>query len=269
MADWTLADLMSALPVLESLEPAESQQKLPILLQKVGENVKNFFDTFPNTTARERITLQLLDWKDQPFRQQEERFNYLDLSLPVKNDVGLKEYRTDAKGQPAAPTPLGKGFVSTGFASMVVYFHPAYLSDTEFRYLGRQLMDGHETEVVLFAQIPGKAPAKETLKTQTRSIQILVQGLAWIDPTSYQIIRMRTDLLRPQGDMDLKKQTTESRFTEVHFKESGRVLWLPVEVTVTVNWQGQLYRNRHDYSDFRLFSVETQDRSQAARRAPD
>jgi len=269
MTDWTLAELMSARPELEGLKTAESQQGLPILLQKVGENVKYFFDTFPDTTAREQITLELLDWKGQPFKQQKELFNYLDLSLPVKNDVGLEEYRTDAKGRRAEPAPMGNGFVSKGFASMVVYFHPTHLSDTEFRDLGRQLMDGRETEVILFSQIPGKAPPKETLKTSTRSIPILVQGLAWIDPTRYQIIRMRTDLLRPQGDLDLKKQTTKSRFTEVHFKESPLVLWLPAEVTVTVDWQGQIYRNRHDYSDFRLFRVEIPDRSKTAQSAPD
>ncbi|MGA3323327.1 MAG: VWA domain-containing protein [Terriglobia bacterium] len=269
MADWTLAELMSALPELEGLKLAENQQELPTLLQNIGENVKSFFDAFPNTTAREQITLELLDWKGQPVEHRKELFNYLDLALPAKNDVGLKEYRTDAKGHPAEPAPIGRGFVSKGFASMLVYFHPTHLSDTEFRDLGRQLMDGRETEVVLFSQIPGKAPPKETLHTSTRSIPILVQGLAWIDPTSYQIVRMRTDLLRPQGDMDLKKQTTESRFTEVDFKESPLVLWLPAEVTVTVVWRGQVYRNRHEYSDFKLFSVETPDRTKSAQRAPD
>jgi hypothetical protein len=268
MADWTLAELMSALPELAGLKPAESQQGLPTLLQKVGENVKSFFEAFPDTTAREQITLEILDWKGQPVLQQKEQFDYLDLGLPASHDVGLKEYRTDAKGRPAEPTPIGGGFVSQGFSSMVVYFHPAHQSDTSFRDLGSQMMDGRQTEVVLFSQIPGKAPPKETLKTLTRSIPILVQGLAWIDSASYRIVRMRTDLLRPQGDMDLKKQTTESRFTEVHFKDSPRVLWLPAEVTVTLDWRGQVYRFRHEYSDFRLFSVETPARAKAAQSIP-
>lgn len=95
-----------------------------------------------------------------------------------------------------------------------------------------------------------------------------MQGVAWIDSARYQIIRMRTDLLRPQGDMDLKKQTTESRFTDFHFKDSPRVLWLPAQVTVTVDWQGQVYRFRHDYSDFRLFRVETQGPAKIAQSAP-
>jgi len=269
MTDWTLAELMSALPELAGLKPAENQQELPNLLQKIGESVKSYFDNFPNTTAREEITLQLLDWKGQPIEQRKEHFNYLDLSHPLKNDVGMEEYRTDLKGRPAEPVSPFGGFVSKGFSSMVIYFHPAHQPETQYRDLGRQNMDGHETEVVLFSQIPGKARPKETLKTSIRSIPILLQGLAWVDAATYQIIRMRTDLLQPQGDMDLKRQTTESRFTEVHFKGSPLVLWLPAEVTVTVVWRGLVYRNRHDYSDFKLFRVETPDLSKTAPSAPD
>jgi VWFA-related protein len=266
MTDWTLEELKAAVPELEGLKPAENQQALPNLLQKIGESVKSFFDNFPNTTAREEITLQLLDWKGQPIDQRKEHFNYLDLSHPLKNDVGMEEYRTDLKNRPAEPVSPFGGFVSKGFSSMVIYFHPAHQGETQYRDLGRQNMDGYETEVVLFSQIPGKARPKETLKTSVRSIPILLQGLAWVDAATYQIIRMRTELLRPQNDMDLKEQTTQSRFSEVRFKDSPQVLWLPVEVTVTVDWRGRVYFNRHDYSDFKLFRVEAQDQSPRAQK---
>jgi VWFA-related protein len=268
MTEWTLEELTAALPELEGLKPAENQQGLPSLLQKIGESVKSYFDNFPNTTAREEISLQLLDWKGQPIEQRKEHFNYLDLSHPLKNDVGMEEYRTDLKGRPAEPVSPFGGFVSKGFSSMVIYFHPAHQLETQYRDLGRQNMDRHETEVVLFSQIPGKARPKETLRTSIRSIPILLQGLAWVDAATYQIIRMRTDLLRPQNDMDLKEQTTQSRFTEVRFKESPQVLWLPEEVTVTVHWRGRVYFNRHDYSDFKLFRVEAQGHSPSAQSAP-
>jgi len=38
----------------------------------------------------------------------------------------------------------------------------------------------------------------------------------------------------------------------------AQAFWLPQEVTVTVNWQGMVFRNRHRYSDFALFRVETE-----------
>jgi hypothetical protein len=44
---------------------------------------------------------------------------------------------------------------------------------------------------------------------------------------------------------------------EVRFKDVPQAFWLPEEVTVTVNWDGAVFRNRHQYSDFQLFRVDT------------
>jgi hypothetical protein len=139
---------------------------------------------------------------------------------------------------------------------MIVHFHPSYQSESAFRHLGTQTVEGRAADVVYFAQIPGKARIKQGLKTDIRSLQILIQGLAWIDSGNHQIVRMRTELLVPHDDPDLRMETTESRFTEVHFKSVPQPFWLPEEVTVSLNWQGMLFRNRHRYSDFHLFRVD-------------
>jgi VWFA-related protein len=252
MLDWSMAQFEKAMPELRGLEPAESQERLAVLLQRTGENVKSFFDVLPNTTARERIDLERL----LSTEHRTEEFNYLALPRPGKDGVALDEYRTNAAGKRAEPKALQHGFVTTGFVSMIIQFHPLYLSESQFRYLGRQNMDGHPTDVVFFAQIPGKARVKESLRTQFRSLEITLQGVAWIDSDTYHIVRMRTEL-EPRADLDLKEETTESRFTEVRFKDVPQAFWLPEEVTVTVNWDGAVFRNRHRYSDFQLFRVDT------------
>jgi hypothetical protein len=248
---------MKAMPELKGLEPADGQQELPELLQKVGENVKYFFQAFPGVISHEEITLERLDGSGAVSDRDIQEFSYRVLSRPGKNDFGLEEYRTDAEGKRDEPEPLLDGFVTGGFTSTLVYFHPLYQSDSTFRYLGRQLVDGRETDIVFFAQVPGKARVKESLRTVDESIPILVQGLVWIDPTSYQFLHLRTDLLPAQGDLNLKEATTEFQFAEIRFPESPLVLRLPVEVTVTVNWDGQIFRNRHRYSDYRLFVVKS------------
>jgi VWFA-related protein len=251
MAEWSTAEFLKAMPELEGLEPAPNQDGLPVLLESLGQNVKLFFETLPETSAHEQINLDRLDWVEH----RKEQFNYLDLPRPVKDGVGLDEFRTNAAGKRAEPEALERGFVTKGFASMIVHFHPLYQPESTFRDLGTQTVDGHAAEVVYFAQIPGKARIKQALKTDIRSLQILIQGLAWIDSGSSQIVRMRTELLVPHDDPDLRMETTESRFTAVHFKDVSQAFWLPEVVTVTVNWQGMVFRNSHRYSDFQLFRV--------------
>jgi len=189
-------------------------------------------------------------------RTSKEEFNYLALARPCAGCVAMEEFRTNAAGKRVEPQGVEHGFVTKGFVSMVVHFHPSYLSESRFRYLGKQNMEGRPTDVVCFAQIPGKARVKESLKTDIRSLSILIQGVAWIDTDNYHIVRMRTEKLEPYFDPDLKAERTETRFTEVLL--NSRLFWLPDEVTVTVIWHGAVFRNVHHYSQFKLFGVDTQ-----------
>ncbi len=83
------------------------------------------------------------------------------------------------------------------------------------------------------------------------------QGVAWIDTATYQIIRLHTDLLAPLPELRLEKETVNIDFNEVHFKSLKGALWLPEEATVTLDWNGKRLRNRHEYSDFKIFEVDT------------
>jgi hypothetical protein len=125
--------------------------------------------------------------------------------------------------------------------------------------LGRQALEGQDLHVIAFAQKPETARTEERFSTDQGSALILIQGLAWIDPTNYQIVHIRTDLLAPQSKVRLQRQTTDIQYKQVSFKEVASAFWLPQEVKVTVDWRGRVYRNWHRYSDFKLFNVETKE----------
>lgn len=252
MMEWTPAEFVKAMPELQSLAPADSQDALSEVLTSASQKVKSFFDALPDITAHERIDLELMGWNERL----KEEFNYL--ALPRNGEtIRLDEYRTNASGRRVEPQPVERGFVTKGFVAMIIHFHPTYLPDSQFRYLGTQDVDGRATDVICFAQIPGKARVKEVMTTEIRSLTILVQGLAWIDSASHQIVRMRTEKLAPDFDADLRSETTESRFAEVRFKNVPQTFWLPEDVTVKVNWRGVVSQNHHHYSQYGIFRVET------------
>ena len=89
---------------------------------------------------------------------------------------------------------------------------------------------------------------------------MMYHGLAWIDPRNHQILRMRTDLLAPRMDVLLARLTTEVWYREEHFSASPQAFWLPREVVVTIGWNGRVYKNRHRYSEYRVFSVVSDDK---------
>ena len=253
-------NLMKAMPELQGIRVASDQDELKGILKKVGEGVESFFKDFPNTLSLERVHQELLGKNGKVARSLDQDFQYLLLAQPDKWGVGIEEHRATAQGKSSALGGLDQGLMLTaGFASISLFFHPAYQNGTGFRYLGRQALDGKDLHVIAFAQKPETAQRTERFRTDDGSASILIQGVAWIDPTNLQILRLRTDLLAPQPQIRLQRQTTEIYFREVSFKEVANALWLPQQVSVTVDWRGRIYRNWHRYLDFKLFNVDTKE----------
>ncbi len=100
----------------------------------------------------------------------------------------------------------------------------------------------------------------ERFSVKDASVIVLFQGLAWIDSQSYGVLRLRTDLLKPQTKIRLNRQTTEITYGAVQFKQVASALWLPSEVAVTVEFKGNTYRNKHSYSDFKLFNTDSKEK---------
>jgi len=242
---------------LEGLEPATDQQPLESVLKAVGQNIAEVFAKLPNTSSLEEIHQEKLVHKQKVGATLDQKFRYLCFTPDEDFGPGFNEYRADQSGLQAAPKGLGEGFMLTsGFASASLVFHPMYQPQSDFHYLGRQKVNGHDNFLVAFAQQPAKARLNGTFKSGGVSLTTFTQGLAWIDCHNYQITRLQTDLLRPLPEIKLEGQTTEIAYGEVHFKGMTEGFWVPRQVTVTVDWNGKHLRNEHHYSEFKLFQVE-------------
>ena len=260
--DWPTQELIKAVPKLKGLEPAPDQDALPTILKKTGENVDSFFHNFVATTAQERIhqaaSIPRGRWMDLSDSNYQEGY-YVVLMISRGGQDQFDEYRTDLKGKTAEGGGSRQGFLLTrGFAGTEVYLHPSRQRESTFRYLGRQAKAGQPCDVIAFAQRVGQAtPIGFT--TSSVSAPLLEQGVVWIDSATHQILRMQTDLLAPLTQIGLMSSRAEIEYAPVHFATLDRTLWLPTEVKVVVNFRGAIYTNRHQYSDWRLFNVETKE----------
>jgi tetratricopeptide (TPR) repeat protein len=246
---------------IEGLEPATDQAQLDPILSAVGKTVEESFVNFPNTSSLEQIHQEKLQRKQKTPDTLDQKFRYLCFA-PVKSwGPGFDEYRTDLLGRQTTPVGLGDGFMLTsGFASAALVFHPQYQSQAEFRYLGRQKIKGRDTYLVAYAQRPARAQLTGAFKSGDTTVTTFSQGLAWIDSETYQITRLRSDLLKPVQQLNLQRETTEIAYGEAHFKDKAAVFWVPQQVTVTVDWNSRHLRNEHRYSEFKLFHVDATDK---------
>jgi len=258
VVDLPVEGLVHKFPELKKLKPATSQESLASILQKVGKNVATLFNDFPNVTSREQVTEQRLTLTGAMHDEIYQEFRYLALVSADKKRVGFQEYRTDSKGRIVQRKGLDSGYLITeGFVSLPLYFHPFHQPESKFRYLGQEVIKKRVTDVVAFAQTPA-AREREQFTISGNSVLVLVQGVAWIDAENHQIAQMRTDLRGPVPEIKLDSQTTRVNFAEIHFKGSSLPLWLPREVEVETRCYGVTFRNTHSYSQYKLFTVQTQ-----------
>ena len=90
-----------------------------------------------------------------------------------------------------------------------------------------------------------------------------MQGVAWIDKSDFQIVRMRTDLLAPRKDVGLNQETTDITFNKVQLADVATPLWLPSSVKVYVEFtthNGDVdeffelsYHNEHRYTNYQRY----------------
>ena len=253
---------------VEGLQPASDQAQLDPILSAVGKAVAESFVNFPNTSSLELIHQEKLQRKQKTPDTLDQKFRYLCFAPVLSWGPGFNEYRTDLGGRQTTPAGLGDGFMLTsGFAAAALVFHPQYQSQAEFRYLGRQKIDGRDTFLVAFAQQPAKAQFTGAFKSGDTFVTTFSQGLAWIDSKTYQITRLRSDLLKPVQELKLQRETTEIAYGEVHFKDKSTGIWVPQQVTVTVDWNGKHLRNQHRYSEFKLFHVDATEKVGAPKEA--
>ncbi len=259
--EMTPAQLAKEIPELKHLEVAENQELLPQILKGAGAMVAAFFDTFTSTTCTEHVTSMVATALGASDLHFDNKYNYVAMAAPGLMKARLKEYRSDSNGAPVE-IKANTGVVTEGFVNQSVHFHPVYQPDSDFRYLGRQNLDGLRTYVVAFAQKPLKARQTAFVNFLDRQGIVYMQGIAWIDPVKYRILRLRTDIEMPDVHVGLTKETTEILYSEVKFQDGAKTLWLPRAVTVSGQLDKYIFHNQHRYSDYRLFNVQVDEKNQ-------
>jgi hypothetical protein len=242
---------------LEGFEPATDQAPLDTILTSVGHHVAEFYTNFPNTSSVEVIHQEMLGKNGKVGLTHDQKFNYLCMMPAMPWGPSTDEYRADSQGNLATPTGVAQNFMLTsGFVAAPLVFHPAYQKGSAYHYWGRQTVNGVPTYIVAFAQRPAESRIYGSFQIGNVSRQTYFQGLAWVDASTYQIVRLTTDLLTPMPQVKLNKERTDIEFSEVQFTKAKQAFWLPRQVTVTLDWDGHTLRNSHQYSDFHVFKVD-------------
>lgn len=254
--DWPLAQLIEHIPELQAIQPAADQQQLPVILENMGRTADDFVRNIGDLIADEDITQEKLDAKGRVEAKERVRDSYLILHHGYEWGTSA-EYRMDDKGTRLGPIGLEKGYmVTSGYALSCIRFSTIAQRQSRFRYLGDETFGTRETYVLGYAQVPGKATFTNAMRgTGGQEVDMLEQGILWVDKHEFQILRMRGDLLVPNAELGLDQLTTETTFSEVRLEDVRNPLWLPSDVTVYLDMNKKKYSNEHQYTNYRRYRV--------------
>jgi hypothetical protein len=252
--------LIAQIPELQGLRPAANQQPLSQILASTGQVVEAYFDGLIDLVADEDIDQEILNAQGAIKHKQHKKYDYLIILHRDELPLRVEEYRIAPGGKRVEQTGRGGGFpITSGFALNCIHFLPDFRPDSTFLYLGEQILNSRDTFVVAFAQQPTKARYLVRVgisgQSSSASTPVLIQGVAWIDQSNHQILRLRTDLLAARPDLGLSALTTEVTFAEFRLPDVSGPLWLPDKVTVADEHNGHSYLNQHLYSKYQRFGV--------------
>jgi hypothetical protein len=255
VVDWTPREIKAA-PVLRKLRAAKNQDQLPEILKRVGETGDREFQDFPRIACNEAVTSQV---GGRYATVSHHRYRYIVLPHSSNGVSWMEEYRTDLNGSPASGFNLDKMHMLTvGFSSDWLYLSAADQNDSRYRYFGTQVLHKRLCHVVAFAQDPLRARRFKQFEVYgDQPALLLLQGLAWVDVETFQILRVMTWLLAPRPDLRLTAQISIVDFYPVQPVGMDRAIWAPRDVNVWVVYNDVGIRNIHQYSNFQLFRVES------------
>jgi hypothetical protein len=257
----SLAEALGLFCIIASLcavfpSPSTADVALNSLVERTSKQVSSFLDLFSETNCTERVLQEKLSDNGKVIEKEESMFDYLVILSTTGGELNLTESRIvpeNAKQQKKLRSPL---LVSNGFSMLFLVFHPYYVDSFQFAKDGEEAVDGRMLTKIHFQHIPGmRSPA--ALAVRGREYPLDLTGTAWVDPNTGVIAKLTAGIDLGMEDVGLRSLHAEVRFAAVTFHDSPGSFWLPSQATVVVETRHQHWRNTHQFSAYRRFSVDT------------
>jgi hypothetical protein len=85
-----------------------------------------------------------------------------------------------------------------------------------------------------------------------------LKGRAMIDAGTFQVLRMESELIKPVPNIKLMQERMAIDYALVQFRTEEQQLWLPQSAEIYAERNGSRYYRRHAFSDFKVFTVGTE-----------
>lgn len=154
--------------------------------------------------------------------------------------------------------PFPSHIATTGTPSLVLIFHPLYVNNFKMQCEGLGQWRGEPAWQVRFEQRADRPNLNYSFTVDRVGYSVNLRGRAWILANSYQVARLETDLEESIPKIRLRLDHQSVEYRPVESPANHLQLWLPSSTELYMDFLGRRFYRRHSFSDFKLFSVDTQ-----------
>lgn len=251
---------MALMLALSLFVPSAPARTVPVddLRERTSQQVAAFLDEFSDVKCTEVVTQEKLRKDGKTELHQQSTYDYLVIMSNAGGELNLNESRLALKVGSGASKKNVSLLVSNGFATMFLIFHPYYADGFRFTETGAEVVEGRSLSKIHFEHIRGrKSPV--ALALRGREFALEISGDAWIDSATGNIVRMTAGVNQGLEDIGMKSMLSDVRFAAVSFRGQKEVYWFPAEASVEVETPRQHWRNHHQFTDYKKFSVSTEE----------
>jgi tetratricopeptide (TPR) repeat protein len=227
---------------------------LSSVLNGAAQRAEQLLSTLQKFDAAERVEHYKLNAAGVPGSADVRSFDYVVSVLKdAHGGFAMQEYRN---GSIVRPQQFPSGIVTANLAVHGLIFHPSLAPGFTFSCEGLGEWKGRPTWLVHFEE---KAHLLNPLRSYAINgfrYPLQLTGRAWIDASTFQVLRLESDLLKPVEKIRLAREHISIEFASVQFRTRSEQLWLPQTAELYVELDGHRFYRRHAFSNFKIFSTD-------------
>jgi len=182
------------------------------------------------------------------------KYDYLIMMDGNQDNFQLNESRIESSASRHKPLPM---LVTNGAATVLLVFHPYYRDGFTFEVGADELVGGKQATPVHFKHIPGRrTPA--ALALRGREYPLELEGTAWVDRESGEVVKVDANLLHDMSDVGLRSMHIQVDYKPANLGRSASSVTLPALAVVDVTTPLQHWRNTHVFDNYKTFSTDAE-----------
>jgi hypothetical protein len=248
---WDPPNVDAPVPSLSATPPCPLSNVLNLAAHRTAELI----DHLQNFDAHEQVRYEETDSLGIPDLAINEKFDYLVDFGAQSGPLSVHETRTPLAGSDDSHL---NAIVDKGLPVLALIFYPDLQRDYEMHCEGLAQWDNQPAWVVHFRQVDGVRPRTLSMISATNSFRVSLKGRAWIAVDSGEVIHLETNLVKGVPIIELRGNAVSIDYAPVAFPSRNLELWLPKSAVAYADYGKRRTIIEHTFSDFQLFSVQTQ-----------